>query len=323
MALSLSSSNVGTNSATLNWSVSGISSTNYAWDVFISGSGGTIATSGFGPYSVASGSGSTSVTGLSPGTTYTYNIDLTLQNGNVGGGSAQTSFTTSNPPPPPTYPPGTLSGSLGNGQQGVAYSASVSTTNMNYSGTWSSGGTLPPGLSLSNTAGSNTNTLSGTPTAAGTYSFSITATNSYGSATGNYSVVIAAPSTFPPVWSDNVLANFVVNQAYSDGVTATNMASYSGVYSVSAGSLPAGISLNTSTGAVTGTPTAAAAYSFTITATNTYSSVSQAFSGNVNGGMSYYDGSLWTKKTVKVYNGTSWATGTVYVYNGTSWVASQ
>lgn len=223
----------------------------------------------------------------------------------------------------PTFPPATISSSINNGQQGTAYSGTATTTNMSYSGTWSSSTGLPPGLSWNNPAGSNTNTLSGTPTSTGTYSFSTTATNSYGSQTGNYTITISAPSSFPPAWSDSALANFVVNKVYSDGVTATNMSAYSGVYSVSAGSLPAGISLNTSTGAVTGTPTAAAAYSFTITATNTYSSVSQAFSGNVNGGMSYYDGSVFTKKTVKYYNGTAWTTGTVYVYNGSSWVATQ
>jgi large repetitive protein len=225
--------------------------------------------------------------------------------------------------PPPTYPPATFTGTVGNGTVGTAYSATVTTTNMNYSGTWSSSAGLPPGLSWSNTAGSNTNTLSGTPTTANTYSFSTTASNSYSSQTGNYTITIAAPSTFPPVWSDSALANFIVNKVYSDGVTATNMSAYSGVYSVSAGSLPAGISFNTSTGAVTGTPTAAAAYSFTITATNTYGTISQVFSGNVNGGMSYYDGSAFTKKTVKYYNGSAWTTGTVYVYNGSSWVATQ
>ena len=384
--LTLSTSNVGQTSVTINWNVTGMVSGDYAWDVFVYGGGGTISQQGLS-YSQASASNSASVTGLTAGTTYTFLADLNTQNGavgyqtksitvttssapatytgswNLGGGSGggpyPTSVTvggsisapTSNPTLSgynfsgwsvsfpytptgsgwvinanwtaiPTYPPSTLSGTLGSGQVNVAYSASVTTTNMpSYSGTWSSAGTLPPGLSLSNTAGSNTNTLSGTPTTAGTYNFSITATNSYGSTTSNYSVVIAAPSTFPPAWSDNTLAGFVVNKAYSDGVTATNMASYSGVYSYT-GSLPAGISLNTSTGAVTGTPTAPGPYSFTLTATNTYSSVSQAFSGSVAGGMAYYDGSAWTKKVAKVYNGTSWVAGTVYVYDGSSWVAS-
>ena len=39
-------------------------------------------------------------------------------------------------------------------------------------------------------------------------------------------------------------------------------------YAVAAGSLPSGLTLNTSTGQITGTPTAGGAYSFTITATD-------------------------------------------------------
>ena len=134
--------------------------------------------------------------------------------------------------------------------------------------------------------------------------------------------------TYPPVWSDSVLGGFTQLSYYSDSVTATNM-NYSGVYSVSAGSLPTGVSLNTSTGAVTGTPTVnGQAISFTITATNSYGSVSQAYSGTVSAPV---PGKVW------VNNSGTWQRCNVYVFdasntpvlatvktttNGTTWTSS-
>lgn len=127
----------------------------------------------------------------------------------------------------------------------------------------------------------------------------------------------------PPSWSDNTLGGFQVGVAYSDGVSATN----SPTYSVSAGSLPAGINLNTSTGAVTGTPTTAGAYSFTLRAANGDGAVTQAFSGTVAaaptaGKWQVWTGSTWVYGPLKVWNGTAWVDSSVKVWNGTEWVSS-
>jgi hypothetical protein len=127
----------------------------------------------------------------------------------------------------------------------------------------------------------------------------------------------------PPSWSDNTLAGFVATVAYSDGVSATN----SPTYSVSAGSLPAGISLNTSTGAVTGTPTTAGSYSFTLRAANGDGAVTQAFSGTVAAAPSagkwrVWTGSTWVVGPLKVWNGTAWVDSSVKVWNGSEWVTS-
>ncbi len=66
------------------------------------------------------------------------------------------------------------------------------------------------------------------------------------------------------------LTNPTVGSAYSQTISASGgNGTYS--YAVTAGSLPAGLSLNASTGALTGTPTAGGAFSFTITATDTAS----------------------------------------------------
>lgn len=152
-----------------------------------------------------------------------------------------------------------------------------------------------------------------------------------GSGQGYPKLATSAPFTTtgpPPTWSDQTLGLFTINTAYSDGVTATNM-NYGGVYSISSGGLPTGISLNTSTGAITGTPTTIQTYYFIVRATNNYGSIdTAAFTSDVRGGIKIYDGSSWTTSTkapVKIYNGTSWASspvGPVYVYNGSAWVVS-
>lgn len=124
-----------------------------------------------------------------------------------------------------------------------------------------------------------------------------------------------------PAWTDNTLAAFVGGVAYSDGVSATN----SPTYSVYSGALPTGISLNTSTGAVTGTPTVGGqSYSFTLRATNGAGFVAQAFSGTVgaSGKVRVWNGSSWVYGTAKTWNGSSWVTGTVKVWNGSSWVTA-
>jgi len=135
----------------------------------------------------------------------------------------------------------------------------------------------------------------------------------------------APPPTYPPVWTDNTLAGFTAGSPYSDGVSATN----SPTYSVISGALPTGISLNSSTGAVTGTPTTGGqSYSFTIRAINADGNVTQAFSGTVAaavtaGKVKVYEATgAWVYGTVKVWNGSTWAAGLVKVWNGSSWVQS-
>ena len=71
-----------------------------------------------------------------------------------------------------------------------------------------------------------------------------------------------------PSWvtSSGALAAGSLNNAYSQNVSATGDGTIA--YSVTSGSLPTGLSLNSSTGAITGTPTVEATSNFTITATD-------------------------------------------------------
>ena len=121
-------------------------------------------------------------------------------------------------------------------------------------------GTLPTGLTL--TSGG---LLSGAPLVAGTFNFTVTATDANGcTGTRAYSLVVACPTiTLAPT----SLPNGLIGSGYNQTVTASpalNAGAYN--YSVTSGSLPAGLSLNATTGAITGTPTTAGTSNFTITA---------------------------------------------------------
>jgi len=133
-----------------------------------------------------------------------------------------------------------------------------------------SSGTLPAGLTLSS-AGA----LAGTPTSTAPTTFTLTATDANGcTGTRNYSLTPACPTiTVSPA----TLPNGMVNSAYSQTITSTGGVG-SVTYSISSGSLPAGLSLNATSGVISGTPTSTTAASFTVRATD---------SNNCTGSTSY------------------------------------
>jgi hypothetical protein len=122
-----------------------------------------------------------------------------------------------------------------------------------------SGSSLPAGLSLSS-AGA----LTGTPSTAGSYSFAVTATGTASIAVADRTFTLLVATT--PSWTTAAgLAGLTAGTAMTTAValTATNAVSYA----VKAGSsLPAGLSLS-SAGSLTGTPSSAGSYTFTVTAT--------------------------------------------------------
>ncbi|MFN7562541.1 MAG: beta strand repeat-containing protein, partial [Prosthecobacter sp.] len=145
-----------------------------------------------------------------------------------------------------------------NGTVGVAYSQTLTAAGGTapYSFTLTSG-TLPAGLTLS--AGG---VLSGTPTAANGAGTPLTfrVTDAYG-CTGTRSMTL---KICPVVTLASLSTSATVGGAYSSSVAASGgVAPY--VYAVTSGTLPVGLSLNTTTGAVTGTPTSTATRTFTIT----------------------------------------------------------
>jgi PKD repeat protein len=136
-----------------------------------------------------------------------------------------------------------------------------------------SAGSLPPGTSLD----AMTGVYAGTPTAPGSYSFTITATNSKGSDSEPVTqTILQRPSISAPA---SPLASIVGGASTSTTFTAAGSSPIT--WSVSAGNLPPGITLDPATGVFSGTPTAAGNFSFTITATNSVGADSDAYTQQV------------------------------------------
>ena len=152
--------------------------------------------------------------------------------------------------------------SLPNATVGAAYNQTLAATGGSGNITWSvSSGSLPAGLSLN----ASTGAITGNPTTAGTVNFIVRATNSAGNITRNLSIVVN-PAAIAPTITTSSLPNATVGTAYSQTLAATGTAPIT--WAVSTGSLPVGLTLNASTGAITGTPTAAGTVTFTVRATN-------------------------------------------------------
>jgi uncharacterized repeat protein (TIGR03803 family) len=149
--------------------------------------------------------------------------------------------------------------SLPNAQEGVAYSQTISASGGSGSYTFSASGGVPPGLTLNPSTG----VLSGTPTAMGNFLFTVTATDSNG-CTGSQLYLITVSCAAINL-SPTSLPGGNVGLAYSQTITASGG---SAPYTFAAsGSLPPGVSLSAS-GVLSGTPTAAGAYTFQVTATD-------------------------------------------------------
>src|SRR6266699_5517216 len=181
----------------------------------------------------------------SPGT-----ASVTVVNPPPGGGTsnAQT-FTINVSPAPVITSPLTATGTVG-----TAFSYQITATNCpaSYNAT-----PLPPVLSVNTSTG----LISGTPTTAGVYSVTISATNAGGTGSATLTLTINNPP--PPVITSPATATGQVGVAFSYTITATNSPT-----SFNAAGLPAGLTVNTTSGLISGTPTTAGTYSVTISATN-------------------------------------------------------
>ena len=149
------------------------------------------------------------------------------------------------------------------------------TLNYNYSTTlgatggftpyaWSiTSGGLPPGLNLDPASG----VISGTPTMTGTYPFTLQVSDSQSppaTASAPLSITVNATLTQLSIVTTS-LPPGTQNTGYSAMLAATGgLTPYT--WSVTAGSLPRGLSLNSSTGAITGAPTGGGISNFTVQA---------------------------------------------------------
>jgi gliding motility-associated-like protein len=169
--------------------------------------------------------------------------------------------------PPIVFNGGTLpAGTIGNTYSVQLNPATGGTPGYSY--TVASGSTLPDGLTLSS-AGA----LTGTPTTQAANTFSVTAIDSKGCTT---TAVFTLAVNFPPlVLPPATLPDGVVGTAYP---VQTLPAATGGraPYTYVATNLPAGISFNTTTRELTGTPTLGGTFTITVTVTDANSTTATA-----------------------------------------------
>ncbi|GAA3200069.1 fibronectin type III domain-containing protein [Actinocorallia longicatena] len=196
------------------------------------------------------------VTGLTAGTSYTFTVAAQNAAG-TGPPSAPSAAVVPNDSPALTFPPPP------DGQVGVAYSRPLTFTGGTAPYTWSVGsGSLPAGITLDPSTG----LLSGTPTTPGTSAFTVRLTDSSGKSDSRAATLTVSASprlTFDPPPAGQVGVPYDLALTKSGGTGPF-------VWEVSAGALPAGLSLDPATGVLSGTPTTAGTSAFTVRLTDSF-----------------------------------------------------
>ncbi len=141
--------------------------------------------------------------------------------------------------------------------------------------TWSiTAGTLPAGLTINSTTG----VISGTPTTAGASIFTVQVTDGTNTATKQFTLTVAAPLA---ITSTSPLTDGVLNGTYNLQISTSGGATPQ-TWAITAGALPAGITLSPTTGLLSGMPTAVGTSSFTVTVTDGMTTASMPFTLTIN-----------------------------------------
>ena len=150
--------------------------------------------------------------------------------------------------------PSITSSTTASGTAGTSFTYQITATNTptSYGATG-----LPAGLTVNTSTGA----ISGTPTGAGTSTVTLSATNATGPGTATLTITIAGVTA--PTITSSTTASGTAGTSFTYQITATNSPT-----SYGATGLPAGLTVNTSTGAISGTPTGAGGWTVTLSATN-------------------------------------------------------
>ena len=271
-----------TGAATLSPATEG---TAYSGTIAVTGGAGALTysvTVGSLPAGLSLNSSTGAITGTATGPSGAVNFTVQVKDSSTAAPqtNSKAMTITINQPPAPQFTTTTLPPDV----EGAAYSQTLALTGGLAPFTYSiSTGALPAGLSLNGSSGAITGTATG-PNATASFTVKVVdSSNPAQSATQPLSIAVNLPPA-PAITTVSLPAD-VEGTAYNQAVVATGgLAPLA--YSVSVGSLPAGLSLNSSTGAISGTPTGPnGTASFTVKVTdksNPVQSASQALSIAVN-----------------------------------------
>jgi hypothetical protein len=199
---------------------------------------------------------------LSGTTTTAATYNFTVQAADNSGGVGSKAFAVTVAPPLVI----TTASPLPVAIQNSAYTAvTLASTGGTGTVTWAAVDGLPPaGMTLSSAG-----VLSGTPTVSGTFNFAVRATDSAAvtpqTATKNFALTVDPLLT---ITSTAPLPYAVVGQTYSNTLASTGGTAPL-TWTLSTGALPAGLTLSAA-GVISGAPTAAGAYSFTVQVVDTH-----------------------------------------------------
>ena len=201
-------------------------------------------------------------------------------------------------PPPPPDPPTITTTSLPDGIINSAYNHQLTATGGTPI-TWSlAGGSLPTGLTLSASG-----EITGTPTSENTFYFSVKATNSAGS----HTQILTITTLEMPTITITTLPDGIVGTLYFKTLTSTGTTPLT--WTLESGSLPNNLTLSTA-GVISGTPTTAGTFNFTVKATNSVGNNTKALSIAILAPPVITTTTLPNGVTGTAYNQTLTATGT-------------
>jgi uncharacterized protein (DUF433 family) len=209
--------------------------------------------SGALPAGLTLNTGTGAITGT-PTTPGTYNFTVKVSDANASFASTALTITVA------AFP--ALSGSLPDATNGVAYSASYTASGGHAPLAYDiSVGSLPNNLTIN----SSTGVISGTPDTNGASTFTVRATDAHGNvATRAGTVTVYAA----PALSGSYTTAMEATVAYSSNAVTVSGGKAPIAWTVSGGTLPPGLTLNGTNGLLSGTPTTAGSYTFTVRATD-------------------------------------------------------